>query len=212
MKITETEQEIENTLLAGKHAKYFLHDISNYLTVINASVDLFPHIISGRLSEDKSHDLVKKCQRGLRELNSLCFTYKQTILGRYEPQLQSVNFNTLLEIAVEITRDSHPTAKIEMKSTVSDGYSLTADHTLFLQCLVNILKNAVENQVGEKRLISIKTEHASILIANPITLKRAAPQRAQIGMKFLDDSLKRMGINHITRRSKTRFSVELQPS
>ncbi|MAZ48249.1 MAG: hypothetical protein CME65_06780 [Halobacteriovoraceae bacterium] len=212
MKTIETEKEIENTLLAGKHAKYFLHDISNYLTVINASVDLFPHIISGRLSEAKSQDVVKKCKRGLRELNSLCFTYKQTILGRYEPQLQSVNFNTLLEIALEITRDSYPKAKIEIKNTVSDEYSLKADHTLFLQCLVNILKNAVENQVDEKRLISIKKENDSILIANPITLKRVAPQRAQLGMKFLDDSLKLMDINHITQRSKTRFSIELQPS
>ena len=199
------KKELESTLLAGKHAKYFLHDVSNYLTVVSTAVDLFPFILEGKLDPNSSKEIVRKCRRGLDELNSLCYTYRQAILGKYELKIESLNFKVLFDTAFEIVKDTYPKAKLKLLYQVPDDFKLSVDRTIFLQCLVNLLKNAVENQHDGNRLIKVELTGETLKISNPITLVKPASSRIKIGTRFLTKSLDEMGIAHAIHKSNKSF-------
>ena len=205
-------QDLEATLLAGQQAKYFLHDVSNYLTVVNTAVELFPFILQGKIDPKTSTEVVSKCRRGLSELNSLCYTYRQAILGKYELNMEKQNFGVLFKTALEIVKDTYPKANLRLTYLVPEDHEITVDRTIFLQCLVNILKNAVENQYEGNQQIKIELMGDSIKIANPITLVKPASHRVKIGAKFLAKSLEEMNIANVIHKSKKTYVVIMKPN
>lgn len=184
--------------LAGKQAVYLLHDLNNYLTILNSSFSLLNKMstTSENLSE-KEKVTLRRGSKGMLELNNLCSTYSLLILNRYTLNFKKYKRSEVFECVMNTLSEGYDLSLFKINIYVCDEEEINTDKPLLLQCLINLLKNAIEHQKSypDKKL-SIVWDTTKLKITNPIDENYCESSSFErgIGLSFVTETSKKLGL------------------
>ena len=185
--IADKLNEEENIIPKDKCIDYLFHDLMNYLMYANNSY----YLLNNHLREDNSIDhksdkLLRMAQKGFNELTQLCQTYKLLLRNEYDVNVQETKMLSLIYEAFNIVSGSFSLDDDILILDVPKDLTITTDRVLFVQCLVNLLKNAIEHQANsDTKQITITSHGNSISIVNKIIRPAENDKRKGLGQSIV---------------------------
>lgn len=160
------EDNIHYTQDTRSQARILLHDINNYIFVASTSIELIAKLVETTVDE-RVHRAINRCTKNINNLIDYVKEYSNILAKETEGKVEYLDVEEIFHDLELMFADELSQHNIQFKYQMTNAGKLQMNKVLFLQCLVNLMKNAIEHvQKHERPWIKIIAKDKTIYFEN----------------------------------------------